>query len=219
VNEAWNDASIPAQQLAVVRPELARIAEGMPVPPYEQFFACLDRIPDAAGSILDVGAGCGHYGEALKLTGRRIWMEYRALDTSASFKAMAAEAFPYLRFDVGMASSLPYHSAQFAVVLSGACLMYAADPLHDIRELARVSSGYVILHRTPIDLGGKTHQVEQEAYGQAVLETRFAEADLLAMCETAGLSVFHVETIFETSDGLAHRTYLLKKEPVFPVSA
>jgi hypothetical protein len=96
--------------------------------------------------------------------------------------------------------------------------MYASDPLNDIRELARVSSGFVILHRTPIELSGKTYQSEQEAYGHTMLETRFSEADILAMCETAGLSVMHSETIFETADGRAHKTYLLQKDGVFHVS-
>lgn len=217
MNELWTDPAIPAQQLAVVKRELEQVAEGKFVTPYAQFFECLDRVPDPLG-ILDVGAGCGHYGEAMRLTGRGLWRYYTAIDASATFRMVALAQFPWMSYDVGMASYLPYRASAFSVVLSSACLMYAADPMNDIRELARVSSGYVILHRTPIDLGGKTHQIEQTAYGQTFLETRFAEADLMAMFEAAGLSVCHVETIFETQDGRAHRSYLLKKEPVFPVT-
>lgn len=215
MNDWWNDASVPAQQLAVVLPELAEIEAGNLIPPYRQAFACIDRAYKPGMSLLDVGAGMGHYCEALRLTGRPIWRHYTALDASEAFKAAAAERWPLMRYDIGQASNLPYPASSFSIVLSGACLMYAANPGRDIWEAARVSSEYVIFHRTA--LAPETVTLETEAYGGSVRETRFAEVDLLKMFETSGLSVVHVETIFLNPDGYAHKTYLLKKDAVFPV--
>lgn len=225
MNDWWNDPSVPAQQLAVVIKELAEIRDGGVLPvPYRQFFACLDLIPKLGSGfeshwngrgLLDIGAGMGHYGEALRLHGRMIWNGYVAVDASKSFKDAASIVFPWMKYYVGSAANLPFKQSSFYVVLSSACLMYAEDPMCDIWEATRVSSGYVIFHRTPIDK--ETRKVEAEAYGGTVLETRFSEADLFGMFDKAGLSLVHTETIFEMPDGYGHKTYLLKKEPVFPV--
>lgn len=226
MNDWWNDPSIPVQQLAVVRLELAQLQDwsvsqggGETISPYRQFFACLDAIPKCNGSklkLLDIGAGVGHYGEALRVVGYYPrWADYRAVDMSAAFREAAVAEFPWIKYDIGCASNLPYKPSSFDVVLSSACLMYAEDPMRDIWEATRVSSGHVIFHRTPIEK--ETRKVEAEAYGGTVLETRFSEADLFGMFDKAGLSLVHAETIFEMPDGYGHKTYLLKKDPAFPV--
>lgn len=227
MNDWWNDPSIPAQQLAVVRRELAGLAawagsQGGPASqPYQQFFACVDAIPKPFGfklNLIDIGAGVGHYGEALRIAGYSPkWIGYRAMDCSEAFQAAALAEFPWMKYDVGLASSLPYPAASFDVALSSACLMYAENPQRDIWEATRVSSGYVIFHRTPIEK--ETRKLEAPCYGGTVLETRFSEVDLFTMFDNAGLSLMHTETIFEMPDGYAHKTYLLKKDAVAPFPA
>lgn len=220
MNEHWLDPSVPAQQLAVVLPELEQIARGNIIPPYRQFFNAIDRIHVQCQpiSILDIGAGCGHYGVALRSRGYKLLADgYVACDCSPAFRDLALSHWPWMRYDAAESSKLPYADAVFDVVLHSACLMYAADPLQDIREAVRVSADWVIFHRTPI--AEETHGRESEAYGGTVQERRFSESDLFAMFEATGLSLVDEETIFDAGDGNCHKTYLLRKDRVFHVAA
>lgn len=211
MNEHWLDPSVPAQQLAVVLPELEQIAQGNIIPPYRQFLNCIDRayVQSVPLSILDVGAGCGHYGVALRKIGHPLAEGYVAVDCSEAFRDLARSQWPWMRFDVSDSSRLPYGDLAFDIVLHSACLMYSEDPLRDIREAARVSADWVILHRTPV--APVTHLRIAEAYGGTLQEQRFSEPDLFEMFEAAGLVLVQEETIFDTGDGHCHKTYLLRK--------
>lgn len=215
LNTWWTDPSVPEQQLSVVLAELTEIQSGNMIPPYLQFFECLKRIKEPIYGLLDLGAGCGHYGAALKLLGHTARHGYVAYDISQAFRAVAARQFPWMNYHVGDTAKLPFGDAVFQVVLSSACLMYAEDPERDAWEAMRVSSQYVLFHRTP--LAAETVLLEQEAYGGTVCERRWKREDLFAIFEACGLSLVHEETIFENPDGYAHKTFLLKKDSVVHV--
>jgi len=219
MNEYWRDPSVPEQQLAVVLPELEQIAQGNIIPPYLQLMNAIERIhvQSMPTSLLDIGAGCGHYGVALRTIGHPLADGYLALDCSQAFRDLAVERWPWMRFDVADSSKLPYLDAKFDVVLHSACLMYAEDPIQDMREAVRVSADWVIFHRTPI--APVTHGRQAHAYGGTLQERRFSESDLFEMFEATGLALIEQETIFDTGDGHAHKTYLLRKDRVFHVPA
>lgn len=210
--EVWSHPSIPPQQLAVVERELKALWSGQRISPYLELSRCLNELPTRMnlGQFLDVGAGCGHYRDALKAMGYAC--EYRAVDSSAAFKREAERRFPGIVYDMGEASRLTYPQSSFDVVFSSACLMYAEEPQHDVNEAARVSRRYVIFGKIPV--AEKTERVEAEAYGHPVIEWRFAESDLMDACHKAGLSLLHAEPILSSSP---YKTFLFRKEELFHV--
>lgn len=98
---------------------------------------------ERVGSVLDVGAGVGHWGRLLAtvlperatVTGidrEPAWVEEAGRRAAA---AGLGERFRYLR---ASAEELPFEDASFDLVTCQTLLIHVADPLHAIREMARV---------------------------------------------------------------------------------
>lgn len=211
--QAWQDATIPARQYEIVKPELEAFRHGQPVAPYDALVKAVRHIPMrvlmSRPSVLDVGASSGYYREVLQIAGFRV--QYRGVDFSQAFKELATELYPGIDFDVADARDLPYADDSHDIVLNSAVIMHCREYEQVIRETARVAKHYVIFHRTPITTG-PTSYWRKDAYQIPVLEIWFNELDLHRLFNQAGLELVHQCNVFwDDRTRFGHRTYLLRK--------
>ncbi len=101
-----------------------------------------EKFVDAAGvrvgqRALDVGCGPGALTE--QLVGRLGLEAVQAIDPSASFVAAARERFPGLDVQEGVAERLPFADDTYEVVLAQLVVLFMADPVAGLREMARVA--------------------------------------------------------------------------------
>lgn len=213
---AWQDPRIPFSQYEIVRGELERYRIHKNDEPFAAFARCIEQIKtnERGARLLDVGASGGYYGEILKMIGWR--GQYTACDSSHAFAALAEGIYPGIDFDIADARHLPYRDDWFDIVLSSGCIMHIYEWQKAIAELARVSSRYVILHRTPI-AEIETRYFEKLAYEVKCLEVHFSEIDLMRACYSAGLHCPY-RTQVSSDAGMKYRmnSYLFEKPAGVP---
>lgn len=213
--QAWMNPDIPQRQFdSVTRGELEDLRNGNPCAPFAAVIRCLRKLPlgflVSRPKLLDVGASTGYYSEVIRLSGCKF--DYHAVDVSPAFQALAAKLYPDIPFEVADARNLPFHDDSFGLVLSGAVLMHSADYVHVIAETARVSSRYVIFHRTPVMTEQPTRYYLKYGYGVPMLEVHFNEEELLKLFWSYGLSMIHSENVsFDERTNYGYRSYLCQK--------
>lgn len=203
-DHAWQDPEIPLRQYEIVKPELEAFRRGASVPVFEAVIGCFHQMAGRIGTVLDVGASAGYYGDVLDIA--KVYCDYTALDYSEAFENLARRIYPGIDFKVGDACALPFGDDSVDVVLSGGTLMHVADYRGMLHELTRVAHRYVILHRTPV-VAGETRYFTKDAYGVPCLEIHFNEAELFRLLHECSFEVLHMSEIFRHED-MAHRTYL-----------
>ena len=107
----------------------------------------------AGQRVLDVGCGPGALtGE---LVGRVGASSVSGVDPSVSYAASARERFPEVQIEVASAGALPFDDAVFDAALAQLVVHFLADPVHDLREMARVTrAGGVVAACTWDHAGG-----------------------------------------------------------------
>lgn len=209
--KAWQDPSIPDQQLNLAMAEIASYQAGKPQPHFDILLKTLKKTALVNPSLLDVGAASGYYREIIRIGG--FDCQYTGIDYSEACRNAGRLTFPGITLDVGDARALPYPDSWYDIVLSGCCLVHIRDYDKVIYESARVAKRFVILNRTPIVMDDvPTQFYEKEAYGVRTIEIHFNETELFAICRQAGLNPVAWETIFVDRElRYAHKTYLMKK--------
>ena len=209
--EAWQSELIPWRQYDVVKPELESFSNGTPLPVYDAFIRCMQKIPPQS-NLLDIGAAGAHYGRILQLAG--FHLGYTAFDFAESFQRFARTIYPDVNYVVGDARRLPYHDDHFDIVLHSACLMHIREYAQAVKEAARVTRKYVIFHRTPVFTEQETSFYIKDGYGVPMFEIHFNEAELIRLFQANGLDVVYTTDVFWTeAEGFGHRDYLLAKQP------
>ena len=213
LGDAWKSPDIPMRQRELVDRELAAYRTGTDIAPFRAY----TELVRLAGTtrILDVGCASGYYAELLEIFG---WSgDYVGADFSAAFIALAKTLYPpaALRgvnasFVVADARALPFGDAAFDMVVSGCCMLHISDWGACISESARVSSRWVILHRTPVRTEHPTTYYRKEAYGVPCIEIHLNERDLLSRAREAGLEVVLTHDLSGTGD-YWNRSYLCRK--------
>ncbi|WP_375385111.1 class I SAM-dependent methyltransferase [uncultured Microbacterium sp.] len=87
--------------------------------------------------VLDVGCGPGAL--TAELVSRVGASKVVGVDPSVSYATSARERFPGVRIEVASAGALPFEDEEFDVVLAQLVVHFMADPVHDLREMARVT--------------------------------------------------------------------------------
>src|SRR6185312_12933471 len=91
----------------------------------------------AGQRVLDVGCGPGAL--TAELVARLGASSVAAVDPSLSYATAAQERFPDARIEVARAGALPFPDAEFDASLAQLVVHFLADPVHDLREMARVT--------------------------------------------------------------------------------
>jgi ubiquinone/menaquinone biosynthesis C-methylase UbiE len=215
---AWQAPSIPLRQYeACVRPELKAFSEGKSIAPYDALVRCVKALPpeinNPATLILDVGCSSGYYSEVLAKRG--LFYTYVGCDSSEAFVEFAHNEYPHLQFHVQDITWLDYNDAQFPIVMSGGVLMHIYEYEKALSELVRVSSKYVILHRTPVAIGKATVAYEKTAYGVPVVEWMFGQKELKRLTEKYGLHpVFETSVFFDKDTNSGHYSWVFEKTEI-----
>jgi hypothetical protein len=105
-------------------------------------------------------------------------------------------------------------SDSFDIVISGCCLLHIANFEEAIKESARVSSRYVLFHRTPVLHMAPTTFFRKLAYGIQTIEIHFNEEELLSLFRKHGLSVIAISTLdisWKAGDAYATKEYICEK--------
>jgi SAM-dependent methyltransferase len=213
----WLASRTAARQERAYRNLIAAMKRGEP----RLDFTVAAEAAAAAGlarpSLIEIGCGSGYYSDIFStlLPGG---VTYTGIDYSAAMIDRARAQYPALQFDVGDATRLPYGDAHFDIAFNGVSLMHIVDYAAAIREMARVASRSCILHTVPVFDDYRTTYLRKYAYGGAVVEIVFARAELMSLCERAGL---HLERTwpcipYDVSHITGHRsateTYLFSKK-------
>jgi ubiquinone/menaquinone biosynthesis C-methylase UbiE len=140
-------------------------------------------------SLLEIGCGSGYYAEVLAalVPGG---IRYTGLDYSAAMIERAKARYPMFAYETGDATDLSYPDSAFDIVLNGVSLMHILDYAAAIREAARVADRYCIFHALPVFVDDHpTTYLQKYAYGSAVVEVMFEQAEFLKLCHEAGLAL------------------------------
>lgn len=195
LDRAWTAPEIARAQRELADRELERWKRGEDVAPFTAYVAMLKAYAWEETPLLDIGCGAGYYASVLSSRG---WCgTYCGLDFSEEMIRIANERETLLRsatsglcsFQVGDARSVPYGDGSFPVVVSGCAMLHIATPFgwqKSLREATRVSSKWVMLHKTPL-VSGPTRHYRKLAYGVECYEALFGEEEFRAEMAEAGL--------------------------------
>ena len=209
--ETWKDSSIPSEQWKVAEKELELLRQGKPPRVYEVAASALRSIPGQDPlTLLEAGCGCGYYSEVIPmLTGDRF--VYTGGDYSDAMLAFARMKYPkisFLKLDLRN-MDLPDHA--YDIVLSGAVIKHIAEWQQAVKEIARVSKRYLVLHRTTVT-SDVTSRKEQMSYGVPVYFQQFNRTELFDILKQCGFKLLFEEGVYPNQNGPAlEMTYLLER--------
>ena len=135
-------------------------------------------------NVLDVGTGSGVFAEAFVHTG----LDVEGLDANSEMLTAARELVPGVRFQEGIAESLPYPDAVFDLVFMGLLFHETDDRLKAMQEAVRVTRRWVAILEWPY---------ETQDFGPG-LEERLTEKEMQKLAFHAGLAVpqiFHLQSL------------------------
>lgn len=213
LKESWKHPEIPFRQWKAIDVERAYLAncEYYKVPPFKTFIdAChwiADRELQEEMDILDAGASSGYYSQVLKSAGYT-W-SYTGMDYSPAFKDFAKRLYPYVYFDIGELTDLPYSDKMFKIVTLNITNLHVDDWRKALDEAFRVARKYVIVHRLPLQ-GSEvfpTMMYEDEAYGVKMIHTVFNESEFHNYIATKTEKQHAIFPIYDTNQ----ITYVVEK--------
>jgi ubiquinone/menaquinone biosynthesis C-methylase UbiE len=114
--------------------DFAEIQEPQSAALYDDVIARLAIGPGTG--VLDVGCASGVFAQRAAAAGARV----AGIDASASLIEFARRRIPAASFSVGELEELPYAEGSFDVATGFNSFQYAADPVHALREAARVAA-------------------------------------------------------------------------------
>ena len=188
LSRAWRATSLPARQLQLVEGQLATWRTGSSIREFDSISEFIKFTKPHSDRILEVGCSSGYYSQVIKHM--RPSMRYVGIDYSFDFCELGRTRFESNGLVCGNALQLPFRDRDFPIVMSGSVLLHIRDWKAALVETLRLSSEYVILHRTPV-LDARTRTVTKKAYGQRMVEWAFQETDLVEECMADGFSLVH----------------------------
>jgi SAM-dependent methyltransferase len=126
------------------------------------FLEVLDRFAPLDGvRVLDVACGAGGFARLASERGATV----SGIDASPEFVEIATMRAPAVDFRVGEMEELPWADDSFDLATGFQAFQYAADPIHALREAARVvKPGGTVIRMT----WGRPDQVESLGYVRAL---------------------------------------------------
>ena len=213
--DSWKNPKIPEEQrLKVVDKELEMLHKGNPPPEYTVAAEALNVIPGSNKlTLLDFGCASGYYSEVIPiLVGKRF--KYTGSDYSPPMLTAAKKKYPNTKFLNLNIHYIQLSDKAYDVVLSGAVLVHVhvKEWKEPVRELARITGSYLILHRTPVT-NAKSYTIEKELYaGVLGFYTTFNKNELMNLLSECGFSkIFEKNVCPHEKKGLGDMTYVLER--------
>jgi SAM-dependent methyltransferase len=213
MNDGWLALDIPAQQRQIVDGQLEAMRAGNAPPHFAVVGKMLKQIRDevsAGAALLDAGCGSAYYYEVIEFYLPR-WARYTGVDFSPAMVELARERYPDLPVSLGDLRDLSmFRDHTFDIVMSGATIAHIAEWKQALWELARVTSKWLLLHRTWVH-DGDTLTFTENAYGHDVLYSKLGERELLTTLDDLGFFLTEERPSGEAIPGGAVKTYLFRR--------
>lgn len=195
--DSWKNSKIPKEQRSkFVDKELEMLHRGNPPPVYTVAAEALRAIPGSNNlTLLEIGCASGYYSEVIStLIGKRF--KYTGSDYSPPMLLLAKKKYPnteFLNLDIRY---IPLSDKAYDVVLSGAVLVHVKEWKEAVRELARITKSYLILHRTPVT-EAKFCRIEKKIYGGVpVFCNTFNKNELMSLLSKCGFSKIFEKNVY-----------------------
>lgn len=188
LSRTWQSTSIPTRQLQLVEEQLVKWYSGSSIQEFDSLADLLGMTKPHTDRILEVGCSSGYYSQVMRQIRRSI--RYVGIDYSFGFCELGRTRFHANSLVCGNALRLPFRDRDFPIVMSGSVLLHIKEWRRALEETMRLSSEYVILHRTPV-IDAKTQTITKKAYGLRMVEWAFRETDLIEVCAAGGFSLGH----------------------------
>lgn len=218
ISEAYKDAEIPAKQRDWVNDQLLSMQLGDAPSHFRVAVEALKTIqylegfPTTPLELLDAGCSSAYYSAIFKHMCPGV-VHYTGVDYSRAMVDLAHKYYPSTPVSVGDLADLDFPVSRFDIAFTGATIIHMSQWEMAIRELARVSRKWLVLHRTNVwEKGFPTTCQRGVAYDVPVDYYIFNRGELLARCRACG---FTLEQEWHTGEGVkagAIKTFLLRKE-------
>jgi SAM-dependent methyltransferase len=216
LSQSWAESIMATEQRIVVDRELAQMQEGIIRP---LFRVAADILIELRGrnslknvTLLDIGCGSAYYYDVIGyfLPG---WVQYTGVDFNPSMIELARKHHPALSLLQADTRDLSqFEDRAFDVVLSGAVLMTIREWLPALKEQARVTARWLILHRTPLYWDDELTSIgKTTAYGNQVWDVRFNKQQLVSILSELGFELLSVRSSDNTTDPQRGQTLLFER--------
>lgn len=211
--DSWKNPKIPEEQrLKFVDKELEMLHRGNPPPVYTVAAEALRAIPGSNNlTLLEIGCASGYYSEVIfTLVGKRF--KYTGSDYSHLMLILAKKKYPNTKFLNLDIRCIRLSDKAYDVVLSGAVLVHVKEWKEAVREVARITKSYLILHRTPVT-DARFCRIEKKIYPDVpVFYNTFNKNELMSLLSKCGFSkVFEKNVYPHQKKDPDHITYVFKR--------
>ena len=215
LKNAWQDKNIPDYQHPLVEQSINESKNKISNKNFSTFIKAIKKLKISnleARKLLEIGCSSGYYSQILRFAELNI--NYSGCDISKHFIDRAKKSYPEHSFDVQDTTRLTYEDSSFDIVVSGCCLQHILDYEEAISETVRVSSEYVIFHRTPLINSKKNKYYIKNAYNVKMPEIHFSKKKFYAALSDCGLKVLfnlRISSILSIFSGVSFKTIVCKK--------
>lgn len=216
LSQNWAKPTMATEQRVTVDRELAQMQEGTIRSLFQVAADILIELRDKSGlenvTLLDIGCGSAYYYDVIEylLPG---WVQYTGVDFSPSMIELARKHHPALSLLQADTRDLSrFGDRAFDIVLSGAVLMTVREWLPALKELARVTARWLILHRTPLYWSDEPTSIGRTtAYGNRTWNVRFNKQQLVSILHRLGLELLSIRSSDSTTEPRRGQTLLFER--------
>lgn len=185
LSKSYADATIATKQRKLVDQQLLAMRNGDPPEHFEVVCRSLLQLREQIGlrsiKLLDVGCGSAYYSEIVNFFVPG-WVEYVGVDYNPGMLHMAQQYYPTLSLALMNIQNLAVDDRSFDLVMSGAVIVHVKEWEAAVRELARATRRWLLLHRTLVYAGSTPTSVTIEShYDKDVYRVRINEGELLSL--------------------------------------
>jgi ubiquinone/menaquinone biosynthesis C-methylase UbiE len=216
---SYADPAIADQQRKLVNQQLEAMKKGNPPEHFEVVGRFLSHLRTQTNlnsiTLLDAGCGSGYYSEIVDyfVPG---WAEYVGADFNPGMLDLARFYYPKLalmRMDV---RNLGFQDRSFEMVMSGAVAVHIKEWKTALKELARVTRRWLLLHRTLVTTKRPTSVSIERHYQKDVYRVRINEVEMVSLMTSQEMSLVTESDAGEGKwpAGQKNKTYLFERTNV-----
>lgn len=183
LSRTWLNKSLPSSQWQLVEPILRKKkVPSLAIP----VIKIIKKLNLKRTKLLDVGCSSGYYYDFFKWANLNV--KYAGCDISPEFISLSRKKHWGVDFKIAPITKLPYKDNNFDLVFASGILHYELNYRQALKEMARVSSRYILLHRLPIFISNTRISYYQKiGYGIKMMETIYPLYKLTHLFDDLGL--------------------------------
>ena len=192
LSKSYADPNIAAKQRQLVDQQLQAAKNGSPPEHFKVVGRILSELREQTdmGSLnfLDGGCASAYYYEIMDLFVPK-WVKYVGVDFNSGMLVSARQFYPNLPLARMDLRDLAIHERSFVMVMSGAAIVHIRDWGAALRELARVTRRWLLLHCTLVYTCNQTSVTVESHYDKDVYRVRINEGELLALIDNLEMNL------------------------------